>query len=158
MTSSGFLASPGSRRPTPRHLAEVGALAGVWWPQGCFCSARAVWPHQWSPEPGSWLGAGASAAVTGVAAAAQLTDRDRHDQTLSLSDPAARAAWLNLAGSALTVTGMGVSRIATTEANIARLARAEGIANTLANGVDTAYGGRGAPGRGQWTPTPTGTK
>lgn len=91
---------------------------------------------------GLWTLAAGSAAVTGAQAVGVLQDRAAHGQTLSLSDPEARAAWLSLGGSALTVGGAGVGRLATLAGQdsgmAAALARASGVLNTGANVADTA--------------------
>jgi len=66
--------------------------------------------------------AGTSAAITGVQAGSELYDRSTHGQTLSLADPEARAAWLSLGGSALTLAGVGkVVSVAAREANAAKI-------------------------------------
>jgi hypothetical protein len=59
-----------------------------------------------------WAVVGVSATVTGAQALGVLRDRATHLQTLSLSDPEARAAWLSLGGTALTISGVGVGRLA----------------------------------------------
>ncbi|MCL1960372.1 MAG: DUF4781 domain-containing protein, partial [Desulfovibrionaceae bacterium] len=89
----------------------------------------------------AWGVAGASALWTGSRALAVLVDRNGHEQSLSLADPDARAAWLSLAGSALTVGGAGMGRLATLAEDGTRtattLARAAGIVNTVATTTDT---------------------
>jgi hypothetical protein len=79
----------------------------------------------------------------GLKAGGELYDRHIHGQTLSLTDPDARAAWLSLAGAGLTVTVAGAMRGATALAGQAsklapQAARAAGILNASANLADAA--------------------
>ena len=76
-----------------------------------------------------------------------LIKRSAHEQTLSVTDSDARVAWLSLAGSALTVGGMGSGAVAarlaaTGEAGASSAAqtaaKAAGVFNTGANYADTA--------------------
>jgi hypothetical protein len=102
----------------------------------------------------AWGMAGASAAWTGYRAADTLMDRSAHEQSLSLTDRDARAAWLSLAGSALTGGGMVLSKFAAAAAAAASAtdgadaanpwARMAGITYTGANYVDTAAVGNQA--------------
>ncbi len=91
---------------------------------------------------GAWTVALGSAAYTGARAAADLHDRAQHGQSLSLTDGDARAAWLSLAGSGLTVAGAGVTRLAGLAASESALAtngaRAAGLLNAGAIYTDAA--------------------
>ena len=91
----------------------------------------------------AWAVALGSAGHMGLRAGMDLYDRQAHGQTLSVSDPDARAAWLSLAGSGLTVVGGGSMGTATQLArNGSRwapaVARTAGILDTSANVADAS--------------------
>ena len=156
--AGGQLGAPGATRletadtPTSndtwKHVADGAALVG-----GIVASGVILVGSGGLATPlvvGAWGVAGASAVWTGARAAGTLMDRSAHDQTLSVTDPDARAAWLSLAGSVLTVGGMGAgtaasaaSRLASGEAGVASrvaqtAAKTAGTLNTSANYADTA--------------------
>ena len=120
-------------------VADVAALAG-----GVVASGVILVGSGGTATPlvaGAWGVALGSAGYMGIKAGAELYDRHSHGQTLSLSDPDARAAWLSLAGSGLTVAGAGVMRGATALAGqgsrwAPAAARAAGILNASANFTD----------------------
>ena len=92
---------------------------------------------------GAWVVAGGTAAYTGIRAGGELADRAEFGQTLNpMSDAGARAAWLSLGGSALTVGGGSLARLSTlaesgsTAATVA--GRTGAVLNTGANYVDAA--------------------
>lgn len=121
-------------------VADVAALVG-----GVVASGVIIFASGGTATPlvaGAWTVAIGSAAYTGVRAAGDLIDRANHDQSLALTDPDARAAWVSLAASGLTVAGAGAIRIAGTAAEESALAvngaRAAGILNTSANYADAA--------------------
>lgn len=122
-----------------RDVADVAALVG-----GVVASGVILVGSGGTATPlvaGAWAVAIGSAAYTGVRAGIDLADRAAHGQTLSVTDPEARAAWLSLAGSGLTVAGAGATRLASLAgegALAANGARAAGILNAGANWADAA--------------------
>jgi len=86
----------------------------------------------------AWGVAAASAAYTAGEATMTLVDRSQHGQTLSMADPHARAACLNMTGSALTVSGMALDGVAAAAGSSISLARMAGVANAAANHAHTA--------------------
>ncbi|WP_416397503.1 DUF4781 domain-containing protein [Allohahella sp. A8] len=91
----------------------------------------------------AWGVALSSAAFQGGEQIATLVDRSEHGQTLSLSDPDARAAWLDLAASGLTLGGAGAIRTATVLAKTGSqaaptMARGAGGLNAAATITDAA--------------------
>lgn len=122
-----------------RDVADVAALVG-----GVVASGVVLVGSGGTATPlvaGAWAVAIGSAAYTGARAYGDLADRANHGQTLSLTDQDARAAWLSLGGSALTVGGAGVTRLAGLAGEGALAvngARAAGILNAGANWADAA--------------------
>lgn len=123
-----------------RDVADVAALVG-----GVVASGVIIIGSGGTATPliaGAWTVALGSAAYTGARAAGDLIDRAQHEQSLALTDPEARAAWISLGASGLTVAGAGVTRVAGLAANESRIAingaRAAGILNTSANFADAA--------------------
>lgn len=118
-------------------VADVAALVG-----GVVASGVIIVGSGGTATPlvaGAWAVAIGSAAYTGARAYGDLADRANHGQTLSLTDAEARAAWLSLAGSGLTVAGAGATRLASLAgegALAANGARAAGILNAGANWAD----------------------
>ena len=152
--ADGHLGAPGTTaletRNTPkvsdtfwehvRDVADVAALVG-----GVVASGVILLGSGGTATPlvaGAWAVALGSAAYTGVRAAGDLNDRAQHGQSLSLADPDARAAWLSLAGSGLTVAGAGATRLVGLAAEDSALAvngaRAAGVLNASANWADAA--------------------
>ena len=100
---------------------------------------------------GAWAVAGGSAAYSAYRAGSELHDRANFGQTVNpMQDAGARAAWLSLGASALTVAGGGLAKSATlttTGTNTAaNLGRAGAIVNTGANYVDAIATGDAAVG------------
>ena len=123
-----------------RDVADVAALVG-----GVVASGVIIVGSGGTATPlvaGAWTVAIGSAAYTGVRAYGELSDRASHDQSLALTDPDARAAWISLAASGLTVAGAGATRIVGLAAEDSALAingaRAAGVLNTTANYADAA--------------------
>ncbi|MEL6183895.1 MAG: DUF4781 domain-containing protein, partial [Myxococcota bacterium] len=122
-------------------VADVAALAG-----GVIASGVILVGSGGTATPlvaGAWAVALGSAGYMGIKAGADLYDRHAHGQTLALTDPDARAAWLSLAGAGLTVAGAGAMRGATALASqgaklAPQAARAAGILNATANLADAA--------------------
>lgn len=122
-------------------VADVAALAG-----GVVASGIIIAGSGGTATPlvmGAWGVALGSAGYMGVKAGMELYDRHQHGQTLSLTDPDARAAWLSLGGAGLTVLGAGVAQgAAALTSSGSRLAptvaRAAGILNASANFADAA--------------------
>ena len=123
-----------------RDVADVAALVG-----GVVASGVIIVASGGTATPlvaGAWTVAIGAAAYTGARAYGELSDRAAHDQSLALTDPDARAAWISLAASGLTVAGAGATRIVGLAAEDSALgingARAAGILNTSANYADAA--------------------
>lgn len=123
-----------------RDVADVAALVG-----GVVASGVILVGSGGTATPlvaGAWAVALGSAAYTGARAVGDLHDRAAHGQSLALTDPDARAAWLSLAGSGLTVAGAGATRLAGLAASESALAtngaRAAGLLNVGANYADAA--------------------
>ncbi len=122
-------------------VADVAALGG-----GILASGVIVLGSGGTATPllvTAWTVALGSAGYMGIQAGMDLYDRQAHGQTLSMSDPDARAAWLSLAGSGLTVVGAGTmgaaTRLAKHGSSLApTMARAAGILNTSANYADAS--------------------
>ena len=122
-----------------RDVADVAALVG-----GVLASGVIIIGSGGTATPlvaGAWVVAGGAAVYTGARAYGDLADRASHGQSLSLTDPEARAAWVSLAGSGLMVAGAGATRLAALAgegALAANGARAAGILNAGANWADAA--------------------
>lgn len=91
----------------------------------------------------AWAVSIGSAAYSGGVAASELMDRSEHGQSLALSDPDARAAWLDLGASALTMGGAGFVRAGTQLSQAGSqyaplAARAGGAMNAGASYADAA--------------------
>ncbi len=122
-------------------VADVAALVG-----GVVASGVIIAGSGGTATPlvaGAWGVALGSAGYMGIKAGNELFDRHQHGQTLSLSDPDARAAWLSLGGAGLTVLGAGVAQgagaLAANGSRVApNVARAAGILNASANFADAA--------------------
>lgn len=91
---------------------------------------------------GAWAVAGGSALWATGRGVETIIDRASHDQSVSLADPDARAAWLTVAAGGLTLAGGGLMGTAARATNGSRLAvstaRAAGVLNTGANYADAA--------------------
>lgn len=110
-------------------VGSIGIAAGV---AMTFCPLTA-------PVGGLVLAASSIVSAPGAVyatgrAIGKLVDRGQHDQTLSLADSEARACWINIAASAISVGVMGSTKVLTS------IARAGRVANSGTRALCTALG------------------
>lgn len=135
--------TPNVRDTTWEHVKHWGDIAALG--LGAIASGVIIFGSGGLATPvvaGAWGVAGGAAIWTTARGIESLHDRASHNQSLSLSDPDARAAWLSVAAGGLTLSGGALIGTASRAANGSQLAvstaRSAGILNTSANYVDAA--------------------
>lgn len=135
--------TPNVRDTAWEHVAHWGDVAAL--ALGTVASGVIIFGSGGLATPvvaGAWAVAGGATLWSTARSGADLLDRFEHDQTLSLADPDARAAWLGVAAGGLTLAGGGTAVGARFAANGSRgsvqLARMSGLLGASANYADIA--------------------